>query len=167
VDYGTVPGIGLAICDPEPDFKPARSSSRRDPTRFGSYEADDRYFSKNLAQRRTRSRLGTFGLPDTLRRREKTTKASKCQFAVLVARRSTGCRRGCLTKRLSPRAANQKIAESKTTRKKNQKNGSTAGLCRPSVTTNHFLRRLSVSRARLAVTTSTYPAPRGWPERVD
>jgi len=117
VDYGTV-RIGLAICDPDRILaSPLEVHAVTQPD-SGGYEADDRYF-QNLAKEE-RVAAWVVGLPIHCDGGESDKSVEARQFAVWL-REVTGLPTRLFDERFTTVAANQKIRESKTTRKKTKK----------------------------------------------
>lgn len=117
VDYGTV-RIGLAICDPDRILASPLQVHQVTPGEAGGYEMDVEYF-RHLARD---ERIGAWivGLPIHCDGGESDKSAEARKFATWLSE-STGLPARLFDERFTTVAANQKIHQGKTTRKKTKK----------------------------------------------
>lgn len=117
VDYGTV-RIGIAICDPDWILaSPLQVHNVTQPDN-GGYEADDEFFRGLVSEERIAAWV--VGLPIHCDGGESDKSAEARKFATWLAG-ATGLPTRLFDERFTTVAANQRIRQSKTTRKKTKK----------------------------------------------
>ncbi|MCM2373080.1 Holliday junction resolvase RuvX [Aporhodopirellula aestuarii] len=117
VDYGTV-RIGIAICDPDRILASPLEVHPVTQPDAGGYEADEKYFCKLAIEERVSAWV--VGLPIHCDGGESDKSAEARKFAIWL-KRVTQLPTRLFDERYTTVAANQKIRQSKTTRKKTKK----------------------------------------------
>ncbi len=117
VDYGTV-RIGIAVCDPDWILASPHDVHLVTQPAGGGYEADDEYFKNLVADERIAGWV--VGLPIHCDGGESDKSSQARKFAVWL-RQVTSLPTRLFDERFTTVAANQKIRQTKTTRKKTKK----------------------------------------------
>ncbi|TWU18053.1 Holliday junction resolvase RuvX [Planctomycetes bacterium Poly21] len=114
VDYGTV-RIGIAVCDPDRILASPLEVHPVTQPDAGGYEADETYFQKLAAEERIAAWV--VGLPIHCDGGESDKSVQARQFAIWLSQ-TTQLPTRLFDERFTTVAANQKIRQAKTTRKK-------------------------------------------------
>jgi putative Holliday junction resolvase len=117
VDYGTV-RIGIAICDPDRILASPLLVHEVTQPDAGGYEMDDKFFGELVREERISAWIVGLPIHCDGGESDKSTEARK--FATWLAQ-STGLPTRLFDERFTTVAANQRIRQSKTTRKKTKK----------------------------------------------